>query len=739
MTQSAHSSDLPATGVSLSRTEGLGQYYDASGRRSVVIGVEGGDSEVWIYPLKAAYELKFAVEAQGQFAALREFIRSFEVAPEASTARFETPSGALDQRILTPVDRPLALFAFRSTAPLRLKASFKSDIKLMWPADTMDQAPEVSVDGSTGAWAVASTVTGDAALIGWGGGEKAAAGEDGIFEQTVVLEPGVWSVFAVAASCEGIDDARGQFADGVDGLPRLYAEAVEYYREFLDSTATIESSDPSLDTAFLWAKIGVEKSYMETPGMGGGYIAGFAPSWGGGRPGFGWYFGRDSSWTGFGANDYGDFAKVRENIRLLAKYQIPDGPNSGKIYHELSAADDRLQDHNYCFVAGDATPFFVVDIANYYAWTADAAFVREMWPHVKLAMDWCRRMDVDGDLLIDNPPAGHQWYDYGEKNMIDLVAIWAMALDGAARLADVMGDSSAAAWREQSAEVVRILNEDFWNEEEGYLHDRKLPDGSMSSLTTANPTVPLLWGLIEPDKAGRAIRRMGQNDLTIPWGMRTNSNLDDIYRPDGYHEGTVWPLTTGWASLAAFANGDPELGWHHLKANADLTLDWDLGYITEVLGGDEREPSGSPHQAWSEAMVVMPVVEGILGIVPDWPARTISVAPQLPDALSFLALRNLSLGDARMDIEARRTSSSLSLRVAPRDADIAVVFAPFVPAGKTVGRVALGGRELLAGHYALQASGSRWRVLIRAEARGAAGLNLEIEWRDLEPGEQCAV
>lgn len=738
MSTHPHIRESDSTGVSLSRTEGLGQYYDVAGRRTVVIGVEGGDSEVWVYPLKAAYELKFLLDEQGSFRPLRDLIDSFEVAPEASIARYEVAGGHLEQRIIAPVDSPCAVFAFRLTGAdeVRLKASFKSELKLMWPADSVGQAVRASADPASGGWAIESTVSGDAEVAGWDSGDSPALSQDGCFEQTTLIRDGKWHAFVVAASCDGLDCARQEFNLAVTGLEGLYARTVSYYRDFLRRTATVESSDPDLERAFLWAKIGVEKSVICTPGMGCGFVAGYSPSWGGGRPGFGWYFGRDSSWTGFAANDYGDFGSVRENIRLLAKYQVKDGPDRGKIYHELSAADDRLTEHSYCFVAGDSTPFFVVDVANYYLWTADAGFVREMWPHVLLALEWCYRMDVDGDLLIDNPPAGHQWYDYGEKNMVDLVAIWAKALQGAALLGELMGDERAAQWKKHAEDVVLILNEDFWNEGDGYLHDRKLPDGSMSAITTANPTIPLLWRMIEPAKAERAIRRLGSEDLTVPWGMRTNSNLDDIYKPEGYHEGTVWPLTTGWASLAAFANGDAELGWHHLKANMDLTTDWALGYITEVLDGDAREPSGSVHQAWSEAMVVMPVVEGLLGLSCNWPAKTITLAPRLPEALTWLALRNLTIGEARIGIVVKRADSSLSLVIDVEGADISVVFAPPVPPGSQLTRVRLNGQTLTSGRYSVEPEGYRRRVCLSAAVSGRA--EVQLDWGACPSFEHCA-
>ena len=50
-------------------------------------------------------------------------------------------------------------------------------------------------------------------------------------------------------------------------------------------------------------------------------------------------------------------------------------------------------------------------------------------------------------------------------------------------------------------------------------------------------------------------------------------------------------------------------------ANALLTYQYALGYVTELLSGDFNAPFGrsSHHQVWSEAMVVTPLVRGLLG------------------------------------------------------------------------------------------------------------------------------
>ncbi|MEI6914723.1 MAG: GH116 family glycosyl hydrolase, partial [Armatimonadota bacterium] len=585
------SKEFPEASVALTRPVRKGVFFDVIWFSSFVIGFEGGDTEYWAYPFQALKSLRFFIRrGDGVLEALEDYAVDLTVTPYHTTTTFKIGNTKLTQRII--VSPPDAIYAFDvdTDEPITLVAKACTDLKLMWPADPHPQNPQTGLDGATGAWVVRATTSDDAVCFGWVGGRADEDSTSDGLGHTVQVQPGTSrQLFIASASVTGEASALGAYRDCATDTIRSCEALVDYYGELLRTSTSLVSSDPELDEAFLWAKIGLDKSYLSTPGLGSGFVAGYNHTNGGGRPGFGWYFGRDSSWTGFAVNDYGDFEKTADNIRLLAKYQILDGENKGKIYHELSAAHDRVAGMEYAFPAADSTPFFVVDIANYYRWTGDIDLVREMWPHVVRAMDWCYRMDVDGDMLVDNPPAGHQWYDGGEKNMIDMVAIWAKGLESGAYLADVLGDSLAQKWHSDALKVIEIINEDFWRERDGYIYDRKLPNGEMlDSITTANPTIPLLWNYLEPAKAARAMHRMAQPDMTVEWGLRTNSNADSIYSSTGYHEGTGWALTTGWGSLAAFANGETQQGWKYLKANADLTKDFSLGYITEVLLGDER-------------------------------------------------------------------------------------------------------------------------------------------------------
>jgi glycogen debranching enzyme len=93
-----------------------------------------------------------------------------------------------------------------------------------------------------------------------------------------------------------------------------------------------------------------------------------------------------------------------------------------------------------------------------------------------------------------------------------------------------------------------------------------------------------------------------------------------------YHQGSVWPLFTGWGALAEYRANQPLAGEQMLMQNVDLTWAQDPGAVTELLSGDFFVPFGrsTSHQLWSSAMVITPTLRGLFGISVDAATKTIT-------------------------------------------------------------------------------------------------------------------
>jgi hypothetical protein len=157
------------------------------------------------------------------------------------------------------------------------------------------------------------------------------------------------------------------------------------------------------------------------------------------------------------------------------------------------------------------------------------------------------------------------------------------------------------------------------------------------------------------------LSRWASNEFSTDWGTRDLGKNEDIYDPISYHQGSVWPLFTGWVSLAEFRAGRTLSGTAHLMQNAGMTFTQDLGAVTELLSGAFFQPLGrsSSHQLWSSAMVLTPAVRGLLGIEADAQDKTLRLDPHLPASWDRVSIQQVPLGDLHLTVEMVRSKQNL--------------------------------------------------------------------------------
>jgi hypothetical protein len=118
-----------------------------------------------------------------------------------------------------------------------------------------------------------------------------------------------------------------------ESLPKLYAAHTAQYAKWQHDLTSITTPDTDFNDAFTWAAISIEQlRAFSHPGGETGLVAGYFSSGDSARPGFGWYFGRDTLYTLYAVNGMGDFALTRDALDFLMKRQRADG----KMMHEYS-------------------------------------------------------------------------------------------------------------------------------------------------------------------------------------------------------------------------------------------------------------------------------------------------------------------------------------------------------------------------------------------------------------------
>jgi hypothetical protein len=254
---------------------------------------------------------------------------------------------------------------------------------------------------------------------------------------------------------------------------------------------------------------------------------------------------------------------------------------------------------------------------------------------------------------------------------------------------------------------------------------------------TVLSTAPMWFDVFDPQKANSTIDRLANWDEAADWGMRIISDQHPLYGPTGYHFGSVWPLFTGWAAVAEYRNHRPLEAYANLRANSLLALDGSLGRVTEVLSGSYYEGLGtaSPHQIWSSAMVLSPVVRGMLGISVDEARKTVRLAPHVPADWNSFSIHNLSACGGHYDIAFHRDARAVTFNVSGGGPGCTLALSPAFSKHARILGATLNGKKLA---YKAEAGEQDQHVSVEVNSPGEVAIQVAddfgiVEDADLPP------
>jgi len=154
-----------------------------------------------------------------------------------------------------------------------------------------------------------------------------------------------------------------------------------------------------------------------------------------------------------------------------------------------------------------------------------------------------------------------------------------------------------------------------------------------------------------------------------------------------------------------------------LRLFALLGADGALGHFTEVLSGDYYQSfaTSSPHQIWSAAMVISPILRGMFRLETDAGKHQITFAPHVPSDWTSFAIRNVRVGGVGVDFQYRKTADSLVLETKRTGTgDCWVEFSPAFSLRTEVVSVQMNGRPL---QFKMQPSSSDQHLYARFPVR----------------------
>lgn len=694
--------------LELTRTIRTWEFLPVVGTRAGLFGNETGRFEAWFYPLKIFREFHLTFHVGGRALPAESLARTLTVRPESASILYAGDSFRVKETLCVPVNEMGAVIQFEveTEEPLEIEAAFIGDFQLEWPAAL--GGTYLNWDAKEHAFAFGEETKKYVALVG-----SPTAGDAHLAYETNYSSSAENSMrlgvspkgkdtkeLLVAGSVSGLADAIKEYEHLENSYSDTIRESTQYYQNYLERTVSLDLPDLALQQAYDWARISTIQGLVTNPYLGTGLVAGYRTSGTSQRPGFAWFFGRDSLWTSFALNAEGDYSTTRTALDFISKYQREDG----KVPHEISQSASLVpwfKEYPYPYVSADATPLFIIAMNDYAMQSGDLSFVREKSDNLWRAYQFLRST-YDAQGFAKNFGVGHGWVEGGPllpvKNEYYQAGLGVEALHALSNLAHLLGKEDVS--KQLAAEFERskpALDQAFWDPELKSYSFALKQNNERSDEASVLTTVPMWFGLSDIDHADQTITRLAGEDHQTDWGMRIISDKSKSYNGSGYHFGAVWPLFTGWASVAEYRYHRPFPAYTNLRDNALLGFDGALGHFTEVLSGDYNDSfsTSSPHQIWSAAMVISPILRGMLGLQSDAEKHEITFAPHVPADWTSFAIRNVHVGAVRVDFQYHKAVDSLTLEVKRTGSgDCWVDFSPAISLRTEVVGVEVNGRPV---------------------------------------------
>jgi glycogen debranching enzyme len=424
-----------------------------------------------------------------------------------------------------------------------------------------------------------------------------------------------------------------------------------------------------------------------------------------------WYvapFGRDALITALQVLPF-EPAIAAGTLRFLARHagRIDDSftdQEPGKIIHEL-----RLGEMAACreipfipyYGSVDASPLFIILLAEYWKWTADMALAREMWPIAERVLQWMQQAaDATGGYLTYSRRSPRGLINQGWKDSHDAImhasghlaeppialaevqGYQYAALLAAADLAEALGEGPRApGLRERARRLRDRFEADFWLPDEAYYALALDRERQPCRVITSNAGHLLWTRLVSDSRAHIVARRLMADDMFTGWGVRTLASGERLYNPMSYHNGSVWPHDTAIAAVGMRRYGLADPFITLATGLFESVLQFENMRMPELFCGFPRVDGYGPTQypvacspqAWAAGVVFM-LISSMLGLTPDAADNQLTLnRPRLPGWLSWIEIRDLQLRNSRITLRASQGQDGAAVEMLSRAGDAELV------------------------------------------------------------------
>lgn len=232
-------------------------------------------------------------------------------------------------------------------------------------------------------------------------------------------------------------------------------------------------------------------------------------------------------------------AYLKQSLAIFGATQEPDGAIGG-FATPLGAS---------YFYSASYSMYFVADVAAYYDYTGDLAFVRREWPVIQRELAWnASNTDPGTGLLTTNGATGADWdyYDGAKTGAVtEFNALCYHDLTVAGQLAGALGQRpEAAGYLRQAAALRTAINASLYDPATGVYDISTVKRGPLAQ--DAN-VAAVLYGVAPRDRDAQILASLKQ--LWIPLGS-------EPFSPSAGYSTLVSPYISGFDVQARLSAGD---------------------------------------------------------------------------------------------------------------------------------------------------------------------------------------
>lgn len=453
---------------------------------------------------------------------------------------------------------------------------------------------------------------------------------------------------------------------------QAHTAAIETYSTWRANCVNVETGSTLVNAA-------LERAYLDLymlrhPTRHGEIVAAGIP----------WYvapFGRDSAIT---ARQVLTFIPsiARGVIETLAGYQSKEDDIKrvafvGKIMHELHVGEltrAGVLPYTPFYGTSDATPLWLILLADYVLTTGDNAFFTRLTPNVEAALSYLNMETTRGGGYIRygydvNHTLGNQgWKDSGDcivrrdgslaVGPIALCEVQSYLYEAWNKLAQVFDRNGnidkALELRARAATLKASFEKDFWLKDQKFIAMAVDKHGQVDEIGS-NAGHCLASGILTAEQAQAVVKGLTEPAMLCKWGIRTLSAMARAYNPMGYHLGTVWPhdvamivsgmITTGfiaeahtvWATFENLLKEQPD------RRLPELVCGFGEGPVVGY-------PAACSPQAWDTGCLFQ-MLAAYAGLTLNESTKTVHVKDAaLPPSLEHLVLKGVRVGDGTVDL-----------------------------------------------------------------------------------------